>query len=79
MQITRAVNKRAADAVVFTSLKKGRRSEGFAVTFRRRKAGDPEVISRPLQADTATVFPGAADYPTEAFRSFAAQKTRSSS
>ena len=26
--------------------------------FRRRKAGDPKVISRPLQADRAAVFPG---------------------
>ena len=25
-------------------------------TFRRRKAGDPEVLSRPLQADSAVVF-----------------------
>src|SRR4029434_9635725 len=42
----------------------------YTFTFRRRKAGDTEVLSRPLQADRAAVFPGGRRLSDRSFSTF---------
>jgi hypothetical protein len=56
---TQWVRKRHRKRYGITQERTAARGVRRTFTFRRRKAGDPEVISRPLQADGAAVFPGA--------------------